>query len=73
MTKSQIEAQILGLPPEERYQLAEFLLENLGEGQQPVPSWHRQVLTKRLKAEDENPEAGSPWPEAKARILDSLH
>lgn len=72
MTRPQIESQILGLSLDERYRLAEFLLQNLEEGLQPIPEWHRQILADRLRAEEQDPEAGSSWQEAKARILDSL-
>jgi putative addiction module component (TIGR02574 family) len=74
MTKSQLRLEALDLPVEERLELAEALWESVEvTAQQPsLPDWQRQILDERIAADDENPEAGSPWQEVKQRILSSL-
>jgi putative addiction module component (TIGR02574 family) len=74
MTKSQLRLEALDLPVEERLELAEALWESVEvtAQQPPLPDWQRQILDERIAADDENPEAGSPWQEVKQRILSSL-
>ena len=74
MTKSELQRQALQLPVEERMELAEALWESVErEGDQPpLAVWQREILDERLAADEEDPEAGSPWPEVKKRILASL-
>lgn len=55
----------------ERLQLVEDLWDSLEPEQDaiPIPDWHRKELDRRLNAYLENPEAGDPWEEVRARIL----
>ena len=36
----------------------------------PIPKWQEEELERRLKAFEDNPDAGSPWPEVKKRLLE---
>ncbi len=73
MTKKQIQQEVLQLPVEEQLELAEAIWDRLeAELQLELPEWQRRLLDERLAADDADPEAGSPWPEVKQRILDSL-
>lgn len=38
----------------------------------PVPAWHRRVLEARLTEFEANPEAGRPWEEVEADLLEGL-
>jgi len=55
----------------ERLQLVEDLWDSLEPEQDaiPIPDWHREELDRRLKAYRQHPEAGAPWEEVRARIL----
>ena len=35
----------------------------------PIPDWHRHVLDERLADLEATPEAGRPWEEIKANLL----
>ena len=35
----------------------------------PVPDWHRDILGERLADLEANPDAGRPWEEVKANLL----
>lgn len=55
----------------DRLQLLEDVWTSLDEEQDrlPIPKWHEEELDRRMKAFEENPNAGSPWPEVKKRLL----
>lgn len=74
MTKTDLEREVLRLPVEERLELAEAIWESVEESpsQPALPEWQRQLLDERITADDESPDAGSPWDEVKRRILASL-
>lgn len=74
MTKAELHEKALELPVEDRMALAEALWASVERAaEQPsLPAWQREILDQRLAAEKEDPEAGSPWPEVKKRILASL-
>ncbi len=74
MTKTELRKTALGLPVEERLELAEAIWESVeGQAEQPaIPDWQRSLLDERITADDAAPEAGSPWHEVKQRILASL-
>lgn len=38
----------------------------------PVPEWHREVLTERLKDYEANPDAGESWDVVRERLRDKL-
>ncbi len=70
MTKTQIQREVLQLSVEEQLELAEAIWERLETEPQPViPEWQQRLLDERITADDEDPEAGSPWPDVKQRIL----
>ena len=56
----------------ERIELAEALWDSIAEdagvGVLPVPESHRAELDRRLADYEARPEAGSPWPEVRARL-----
>ena len=41
-------------------------------GELPVPDWHREVVSDRVRAHQENPDRAAPWPEVRAQIEDAL-
>ena len=62
---------ILELPVAERLRLIEEIWDSVVEIPEAVPltDWQRDELRKRLESYRANPEAGSPWADVKARIL----
>ena len=38
----------------------------------PVPDWHRDILDERLADLEANPDAGRPWEEVKANLLNKI-
>ena len=64
-------AAILELPVEERVRLAQTIWDSICELPDPYPlsEKEREVLNRRLEAYRRNPQAVSPWPEVKQRIL----
>jgi putative addiction module component (TIGR02574 family) len=57
---------------EDRLRLLEDVWTSLDEEHDrlPIPKWHEEELDRRLMAFEDNPEAGSPWPEVKKRLLE---
>ncbi len=57
---------------EDRLRLLEDVWTSLDEEHDrlPIPKWHEEELNRRLMAFEDNPEAGSPWPEVKKRLLE---
>ena len=64
-------AEILELPVEERVRIAQAIWDNVSELPDPYPlsDREREELDRRLDAYRRNPEAVSPSPEVKERIL----
>lgn len=64
-------ADILELPVPERIRLVEEIWESVAEVPEAVPLTEEQKaeLNRRLDAYRNNPNAGSPWSDVKARIL----
>ena len=60
------------LSVEERIELAEALWDTIAEdadaGVLPISESHRVELDRRLADFEAHPEAGSPWPEVRARL-----
>jgi putative addiction module component (TIGR02574 family) len=58
------------LPAEDRLALAEELWDSVAAHPESVPitEAQRQDLQRRLEAFRDNPKAGSPWEEVKARL-----
>jgi len=56
----------------EKLQLVEELWDSLAADtdELSIPEWHKRVLNEAQAAYDANPDAGSPWPEVKARLTD---
>lgn len=69
MTLAEVRKLALGLPSDERTDLAVELWESLGQ-EVPIPDWHREVLRERLaELEGLSPEERStPWEEVRRRI-----
>lgn len=64
-------AEILELPVEDRVKLAQAIWDSVSELPDPYPlsDREREELNRRLEAYRRNPQAVSPWPEVKQRIL----
>ena len=64
-------AEVLALPVDERLKLVETIWESIAELPEALQLTKTQEaeLDRRLDAYREDPTAGSPWPEVKARIL----
>ena len=66
-------AQIIALSVPERLRLVEEIWDSIVEFPEAVPltDEQRRLLDERLEDLARDPDAGSPWPELKARILTS--
>jgi len=64
-------AEVLALPVDERLKLVETIWESIAELPEALQLTQAQEaeLDRRLDAYRNDPTAGSPWPEVKARIL----
>ena len=64
-------AEILELPVAERVKLAQAIWDSVSELPEPFPlsEAEREKIDRRLEAYRRDPEATSPWPEVKERIL----
>ena len=64
-------AEVLALPLDERLKLVETIWESIAELPEALQLTQAQEaeLDRRLDAYRNDPTAGSPWPEVKARIL----
>jgi putative addiction module component (TIGR02574 family) len=64
-------AEILELPVAERVKLAQAIWDSVSELPEPFPlsEAEREKIDRRLEAYRRDPEAVSPWPEVKQRIL----
>ena len=57
------------LNPEERLRLIGEIWDSLLPAQRlEIPESHREELDRRLADADENPSAGAPWEEVRARL-----
>lgn len=68
--KGALLAEAAKLSPTERIDLAEAIWDTvaLDLDAVPLPESHRAELERRLADLDENPDAGSPWEEVRARL-----
>ena len=73
MTKADV-AKLLELPLPERFELAQTLWGSIETewSSLPVTDHERRLLDESLEAYDRDPDAGIPWPEAKAELLREL-
>ncbi len=73
MTRAEVD-KILALPLPERFELASALWGSVEAEWEslPVSDGERKLLDESLEAYDRDPEAGTPWPEAKADLLRQL-
>jgi putative addiction module component (TIGR02574 family) len=64
-------ADVLALPVAERLKLVETIWDSIAEAPEALQLTPAQEaeLDRRLEAYHQNPTAGSPWPEVRARIL----
>lgn len=62
---------ILAMSVDERIRLVEEVWDSIAATPEAVPltAAQREQLDTRLEAYEENPQAGSPWEEVKARIV----
>lgn len=72
MTKTEIEEAARALPVEERYELANTLLETISPEDAarllPLHDWQKEALDEALVDLQEHPETSVPWAEVKARL-----
>jgi putative addiction module component (TIGR02574 family) len=68
--KSALLAEAAKLSPAERIDLVEAIWDTVAPDLDavPLPESHRAELERRLADWDENPDAGSPWEEVRARL-----
>lgn len=66
-------SDILELSVAQRIQLTQTIWDSIAEFPEAVPltEAQRRLLDERLDDLEKDPDAGSPWPEVKARILRS--
>ena len=64
-------SEVLALPVEERLRLAEAIWDSVAEVPEAVPlaEAQREELDRRLRSYYREPDAASPWPEVKKRLL----
>jgi len=64
-------SEVLELPVAERLKLVAAIWDSIAEAPDTLvlTEAQRAELDRRLDDYEKNPEAGSPWPEVKARIL----
>jgi putative addiction module component (TIGR02574 family) len=62
-------AEIDKLTVEERLELIGRIWDSLSETEPQAPDWHLAELKRRRAAAVTDPEAGSPWDEVKARLI----
>jgi putative addiction module component (TIGR02574 family) len=64
-------AEILELPIAERVKLVQAIWDSVSELPEPYPlsEAEREKVDRRLEAYRRDPDAASPWPEVKNRIL----
>jgi len=69
-----ISAEIAQLSPTERLSLIGELWDGLsaGDGDIPIPEWHKNVLAEDHARYGANPAEGSSWEEVKSRITGKL-
>jgi len=75
-------AQTLPLPPpgfdalsiEEQIDYVQSLWTHIAARpeQVPVPDWHREILTERLAAHNQNPNDVKPWEEVEQELTQQL-
>ncbi len=65
-------SDVLELDVPERIKLAQAIWDTIAEVPEAIPltESERREIDRRLEAYMRDPEAGSPWPEVRARILD---
>ncbi len=63
-------ADVLELDLAERLEFVQALWDSIAEAPESLPlsDRERELLDERLKAYYENPDAGSPWSEVRARL-----
>ncbi len=66
MTKAEIQAAALKLPPEERAELMEAL--NLSFLEEPLADWQKQLLDERLAEDERDPGSALPGEELLASL-----
>lgn len=73
MTRAEVD-KLLELPLQERFELATALWGSVETewDSLPVTDSERRLLDESLEAYYRDPDAGTPWPEAKAELLRNL-
>ena len=73
MTRAEVD-KLLELPLPERFELAQALWGSIETewDSRPVTDRERRLLDESLEAYYRDPDAGTPWPEAKAELLREL-
>ena len=69
MTRAQLAQEALRLPADERFEMAELLLESLDDVEIPLQDWHKALLDERLTEANANPERFECWDDIKDEVL----
>ena len=73
MTRAEVD-KLLQLPASDRFELAQVLWGSVEDewATLPLTDRERSLLDESLEAYYRDPDAGTPWPEAKAELLREL-
>ncbi|MCG8457938.1 MAG: addiction module protein [Holophagales bacterium] len=66
MEKHELQQAALRLPPEDRLEIADSLYSSLDP--EPLTDWQGELLDKRVREADRQPERFTPWEEARERL-----
>jgi putative addiction module component (TIGR02574 family) len=68
MSTTDLPSEILGLPVEDRIQLAMSIWDSVAEDVVHLSDEEKQLLDKRLREHHENPSAGDSWEAVRDRL-----
>ncbi|MFN9416036.1 MAG: addiction module protein [Pirellula sp.] len=68
MSTTDLPSEILGLPVEDRIQLAMSIWDSVAEEAVHLSDEEKQLLDERLREHHENPSAGESWEVVRARL-----
>lgn len=66
MTKTELQREVLDLPPEERIELGGLIRRSLEEA--PLTDWQKQLIDERLAEDERNPDGALPGEELLVRL-----
>jgi putative addiction module component (TIGR02574 family) len=60
--------QLSKLSVQERIKLIGLIWDSLEDDDVPLPAWHEEILDKRLKRMEEDPQQGVSWEEVREKL-----